>query len=69
MTKWKHVINTSLLQPLMTQAFYDVLAIKPTYLGITLGPYYIEIMACRGLISCETETTKKMLMAQYIIGQ
>ena len=43
----------------MTQAFYDVLAIKPTYLGITLGPYYIEIMACRGLIFCETETTKK----------
>ncbi len=26
----------------MTQAFYDVIAIKPTYLGITLVPYYIE---------------------------
>ena len=44
MTKWKHVINTSLLQPLMTQAFYDVLAIKPTYLGITLFPYSIITM-------------------------
>ena len=54
----------------MTQAFYDVLAIKPTYLGITLFPCNIlKPWHASDSFPVKRKQKGEMLMTQYILGQ
>ena len=50
----------------MTQAFYDVLAIKPTYLGITLFPYSIILKPWHASDSFPVKNDKSLVYIRKV---